>query len=184
MGSPRKTGNSATIANHFLKTAEGMGASTKSYLLNSLNFKGCQACYSCKKNSEKCVVKDDLTEVLDSVQDADVLVMATGTYYGEITSQLKAFIDRTFSFLVPDFHSNPNPSRLNPGKKLVFIITQHQSDEKMFSDIFPRYERFLKWYGYAETHLIRVCGAGPNDNMMEQEDVVRLTEEIAHKVCS
>ncbi|MBI5556707.1 MAG: flavodoxin family protein [Deltaproteobacteria bacterium] len=182
LGSPRKTGNSATLAGHFLQTANALGAESQSFLLNGLRVKGCQACYSCKKNSETCVIQDDLTEVLAAVSEAEVLVMATPTYYGEVSSQLKAFIDRTFSYLVPDFLSSPRPSRLTPGKKLVFIITQAQPDEKLFADVFPRYERFFKWYGYTDCHLVRVCGAGHEADMLERRDIVRLVEETARNI--
>jgi len=68
--------------------------------------------------------KDDLEKVLDAVRRADVLVMASPIYYGEVASQIKAFIDRTYSFLASDYVTNPHPSRLSPGKKMVFILTQ------------------------------------------------------------
>jgi multimeric flavodoxin WrbA len=147
LGSPRSTSNSSAIANHFLKTAAELGAETRSFELNRLSYRGCQGCYACKTTLEKCVLKDDLAEVLDAVQGADLLVMATPVYYGEITSQLKGFMDRTFSYLVPDYRSNPQPSRLTP-KKLVFVITQGNPDEEMFADIFPRYAKFLGWVGF------------------------------------
>lgn len=177
LGSPRKNGNSATIADHFLQKLAAAGAETRAFPLNSLQFKGCQACYGCKQKSEICILRDDLSEVLDAVRAADVLVMATPTYYGEVSSQLKAFVDRTFSFLVPDFHTSPHPSRLQPGKTLVFIITQGHPDEAIFADIFPRYRQFFSWYGYAHFHLIRVCGANPDDRIMERQDVARRIEE-------
>jgi multimeric flavodoxin WrbA len=79
---------------------------------------------TCKTKLDRCVLKDDLSEVLDAVRETDILVMATPVYYGEVSSQLKGFIDRTFSFLVPDYTTNPNPSRLQSNKKLVFIQTQ------------------------------------------------------------
>jgi multimeric flavodoxin WrbA len=101
-----------------------------------------------------------------------------------VSSQLKSFIDRTFSYLVPDFLSSPRPSRLTPGKKLVFIITQAQPDEKLFADIFPRYERFFRWYGYTDYHLIRACGAGHDADMMERKEIVRLVEATARKIMS
>ena len=182
LGSPRKKGNSATLAGHFLRTAEELGAAGRSFFLNGMQYKGCQGCYSCKKKSDRCVVEDDLAEVLATVRESDVLVLATGTYFGEITGQLKSFIDRTFSFLVPDFHHSPQPSRLAPGKKLVFIITQAQPDDTLFADIFPRYERFFRWFGYADCHLIRVCGASCDADMMKRQDLVRLVEETARKV--
>lgn len=182
LGSPKKKGNSTTLARHFLKTAEKLGAECRSFYLNGLHYQGCQACFGCKTKSDRCVVKDDLTEVLEAVREADVLVLATGTYFGEITGQLKCFVDRTFSFLVPDFHDSPQPSRLAPGKKLVFIVTQAQPNENLFADIFPRYEKFFKWYGYADTHLIRVCGAKHEDNMRDRKDIIRQVEETAQKV--
>jgi multimeric flavodoxin WrbA len=182
LGSPRRKGNSALIANHFLAAAEKRGAECKSFFLNGLRYYGCQACYSCKTKSEKCMVKDDLAEVLDAVREADVLVVATGTYFGEVTGQLKTFFDRTFSFLKPDFHENPQPSRLAPGKKLVFIITQGQVDEKLYADIYPRYERFFKLFGFAECHLIRVCGTSPDFEVMERPEVIKRIDETVLEV--
>ena len=63
---------------------------------------------------------------------------------GDVTCTIRAFIERSYSYFVPDFFTNPNPSRLTPGKKLVFIQTQGQPNEKLFADIFPRTEPFLK----------------------------------------
>lgn len=158
LGSPRPKGNSSTIANLFCESAEKNGAQTQTFALNKLSYRGCQACMTCKTKLDRCVLKDDLTEVLDSIRDADVLVMATPVYYGEVSSQMKGFIDRTFSYLVPDYITNPNPSRLSPGKRMVFIQTQAQPDEKQFSDIFPRYDYFFKWYGFNNNILIRGLG--------------------------
>ncbi len=158
LGSPRPKGNSTTIANHFCQTAERKGAATQTFTLNNLSYRGCQACMTCKTKLDRCVLKDDMTGVLDSIRDADVLIMATPVYYGEVSSQMKGFIDRTFSYLVPDYITNPNPSRLPPGKRLVFIQTQAQPDAKQFSDIFPRYDYFFKWYGFNNNILIRGLG--------------------------
>jgi multimeric flavodoxin WrbA len=160
LGSPRVKGNSATIARRFLDTAEALGAETETFSLNKLSYRGCQACYACKTRLDRCILKDDLSPVLDAVKAADVLVLATPTYYGDITGQLKCFTDRTYSFLKPDYLTNSQPSRLTAGKKLLFIITQGHPDEAMFNHVFPLYDQFFKWYGYAESRLIRACGVG------------------------
>jgi multimeric flavodoxin WrbA len=160
LGSPRSHKNSATIAERFTETAGQSGAETRSFELNRLTYRGCQGCYACKKEFDHCVVKDDLSEVLTAVQEADLVVLASPVYYGDVTAQLKGFIDRSYSYLKPDYITNPQPSRLGP-KKLVFIITQGHPDETLFADIFPRYDVFLKWLGFTETRLIRACGIGP-----------------------
>lgn len=179
LGSPRSTGNSATIARHLLQTTAGLGAETQTFELNRLAYRGCQACYACKQGREDCVLNDDLTEVLAAVQAADAVVLATPVYYGDITAQLKGFIDRSYSYLVPDYLTNPQPSRLS-SKKLVFILTQGQPEEAMFADIFPRYDFFLKWMGFTETRLIRACGIGPaNGNDKAPETALQQAAEAA-----
>ncbi len=184
LGSPTTKGNSTAIARRFLETAGELEADIQSFTLNKLKYRGCQACMTCKTKLDKCVLKDDLSEVLDAVREADILLMASPVYYGDVTSQMKGFIDRTFSFLGPDFHTNPNSSRLSPGKKLVFILAQQQPDEKTFSDIYPKYESFFKWYNYTDNHLIRACGvAGPGE-AEKKTDIMQLAEETARKVMS
>lgn len=183
LGSPRARGNSAILAEHFCKTARELGADVRTYVLNDLNFRGCQACMACKTELDKCVLEDDLTEVLESVANTDVLLMASPVYYGEVSSQLKGFIDRTFSYLVPDFPSNPRPSRLTPGKKLVFIQAQGQPDASQFADIFPRYSNFFRWHGFTDAYLIRACGVMDQGDVEKRRDVLDLAGDTARTVC-
>lgn len=184
LGSPRPKGNSAAIAKRFCETAEKNGAAVRVFALNKLSYRGCQACMTCKTKLDRCVLKDDLAEVLDAVREADVLVMATPVYYGEVTSQLKAFIDRTFSFLTPDYKTNPVPHRLKPGKRLVFIQTQGQADEKAFADIFPRYDYFFTWYGFRDNCLIRGCGLAADADETARSRVVGEAEKAAERIVS
>ncbi len=178
LGSPRAKGNSATIANRITETAAKLGAETVTYELNRLAYQGCQGCYACKNGLDECVLEDDLAEVLTAVREADAVVLASGVYFGDITAQLKGFIDRCFSYFKPDFLTNPEPSRLKP-KKLVFVITQGNPDEALFADIFPRNDLFLKWLGFSDTSLIRVCGIGPATVDGVPEKALRQAEEAA-----
>jgi multimeric flavodoxin WrbA len=185
LGSPRKQGNSATIANRFCSTAEGLGAEVKTFTLNNLHYRGCQACMACKTKLDRCALKDDLAEVLDAVRETDVLVMASPVYFGDISSQLKTFIDRTYSYLVPDFMTNPRKSRLAPGKKLVFILAQNNPDPNNFADIYPKFQFFSRAYaGFGESHLIRACGVGEPGDVAGHEKVMKLAETTAEKICN
>lgn len=181
LGSPRSKGISATIAARFTETAAELGAQTRSFELNRLAYRGCQGCYACKKTLDHCVLKDDLAQVLEAVREADVVVLASPVYYGDVTAQLKGFIDRTFSYLKPDYLSNPQPSRLSP-KKLVFVLTQGHPDEGMFADIFPRYEGFLKWMGFVDARLIRACGFGPSTVDKVPEQYLQEAEQAAREI--
>ena len=181
LGSPRANKNSATIADHFTATAAQLGAQVRTYELNRLDYRGCQGCYACKTTHAHCVVQDDLTEVLEAVRAADLVLLASPVYYGDVTAQLKGFVDRTFCYLKPDYPTNPQPSRLDP-KKLVFVLVQGHPDAALFADIFPRYEMFLKWMGFADCHLIRACGIGPARVDKVPEPVLQQAEAVARQL--
>ena len=182
LGSPRKSGITTTIANRLTATATGLGAETRTFELNCLTYRGCQGCYACKTGLDRCVLDDDLAGVLQAVAEADVLVLATPVYYGDVTGQLKCFIDRTFSWLVPNYVGNHQPSRLTPGKKLVFVMSQGNPDEQLFADIFPRYANFFKWLGFTESRLVRACGVGPATVDAAPEAVLKKAEETAREI--
>ena len=182
LGSPRRNGNSEVLAKRFGDTAAKLGAQVQTFVLNELHYRGCQACMTCKTKSDKCVLQDDLTAVLESVREGDVLVMATPVYLWDVTSLLRGFIERTYSYFVPDFATNPNPSRLKPGKKLVFIQTQGQPGENMFADLFSRIEPIFKRYGFTDHHLIRGLGVRKLGEVGTREEVMKGVEETARKI--
>jgi multimeric flavodoxin WrbA len=182
LGSPRAKGNSAAIAARFMETAIKFGAETKTYSLNRLKFRGCQACMMCKDKLDRCALKDDLEPVLDEIRDADVLVLATPVYFADITAQMKMFIDRTFSYYVPDFLTKPVPSRLVPGKQLVFIQTQAQPTENLFADIYPKYEFFFQFLGFKDNQLIRATGVSEADDAEKKESIMKQAADLAAQI--
>ena len=181
-GSPRVKGNSAAIAKKFCETAINKGAAVQSWVLNKLNFRGCQACYGCKEKSDKCVINDDLSEVLDAVRNCDILVLASPVYYGDVSSQLKAFIDRNYSFLVPDYVTADKIHRLEGNKTLVMILTQGSPDQEAFKAIFPKYSTFYKWMGFEKSELIHACGVMEPSDLRRRQDIFKQAEQLAEKL--
>lgn len=179
LGSPRLAGNSAFMAHRFLDAARNHGAEAQIFTLNTLRYRGCQACQSCKTTHSVCVQNDDLTPVLEAVRRCDVLVLATPVYYGDVTGQMKTFIDRTYCYFTPGYRTSADKSRLAPGKKLVFIQTQGHPSPDAFADIFPRYSGFLKHHGLAESYLLRACGVSGPDNVHSRPDVLAEVDALA-----
>ena len=182
LGSPRPDGNSSLLANRILDAAGQRGAQTCSFDLNSLDYKGCQACYACKKGSETCVLSDDLTPVLDAVSQADVVIMASPVYCTDVSAQLKGFIDRLFSFLVPDYMSKRKKSRFPENKKLIFILAQGHRDPKQFSDILPRYRPVLKWFGFSPALTLRAVDVYFEGDVEKRPDLLEEADRIVDEL--
>ncbi|MDM8522535.1 flavodoxin family protein [Desulfococcaceae bacterium HSG8] len=178
-GSPRPKGNSATIANRFIESATESGANVKKFELNKLDYRGCQGCMTCKGKTGKCLLDDDMTEVIEAVRETDILVIATPVYYSYIPGPLKTFIDRTWAFVKPDYMTNPVPTRLEPGKKMVFIQTQGAEDENIHKDVYQKIEKFFELYGFKDIRTILACGVNAPGEVKRLEDVMELADKTA-----
>lgn len=94
-GSPRKGGNSDLLCDEFLRGAQESGNQAEKIFLRSKKIAPCNACYFCKNSGGRCAIPDDMTQILDKMQAADVIVMASPVYFYSIDAQMKAVIDRS-----------------------------------------------------------------------------------------
>ena len=94
-GSPRKGGNSDLLCDEFLRGAQESGNKVEKIFLRNKKIGYCNACYYCKKSGGKCTIQDDMSEILDKMQAADVIVLASPVYFYSIDAQMKAVIDRS-----------------------------------------------------------------------------------------
>ena len=130
-GGPRKTFNTASMLK---KVAEGAnsvseGIEVKSYRLYDLDYKGCMSCLACKikgKAVNICKFKDALTPILEEIAEADGLVLGSPNYFGEITGQMRAFLERlAFPWLSYNDYSQTAPKRM----PVLLIETQNGTKE-------------------------------------------------------
>lgn len=106
-GSPRKDWNTAILLNKALEGATAQGAETELIHLYDLNYKGCISCFACKikdgKSYGKCAIKDDLSPVLEKVEEADALILGSPIYLGTPTGEMRSFMERLiFPYYVYD----------------------------------------------------------------------------------
>lgn len=95
-GSPRRHGNSDLLCDSFARGAVEAGHTVEKIFLRDQKIACCNACYACRETG-KCVQKDDMAQLLDKMQAADVIVMASPVYFYSIDAQMKALIDRTLA---------------------------------------------------------------------------------------
>lgn len=129
VSSPLVGGNTDTIVNAMAEAAKAAGKDVEVFHINPLqNRRGCQACNGCKRKG-MCVIKDDLTPVIDAIRNADSVILSTPVYFGEACAQYRLVEDRMFSFLNGDFSLN-----ITPGKKLAVVVSAGSAGDKALAD--------------------------------------------------
>ena len=95
-GSARKDGNTAMLVNQVLEQLENQKIQTELVQLAGQEIRGCIACFKCFENkNQRCSVDDDiLNECIAEMLEADGIILASPTYFANISTELKALIDR------------------------------------------------------------------------------------------
>lgn len=181
LGSPRKNGTTARIAKAFTDEAAKLDAEVESYYLNDLNFKGCQGCEQCHSKSDKCILKDDLRDVLLAMHTSDIAIFSSPVYYGDVSGQFKMFFDRTWSLVNVDYENEmPFTTRLADGKTAIFLLSQGNGAET-HRDIVERYKLAFDIYKY-DFKIIRATGLMSGDPAADVSDIQAEMRDLARNL--
>ena len=157
-GSPRKKWNTATLLKKTLEGAESQGAETELVNLYDLDFKGCKSCFSCKTKGSRsygrCAVKDDLTPILERIEDFDAIILGSPIYLGTVTGEMRSLIERlVFPYLT---YTEPIQSLFPKKIHSAFIYTMNIAEEQIeeygYTTHFHTNENYLRLiFGEAES---------------------------------
>ncbi len=98
MGSPRKNGNSSTLAKEAMRGAQEAGAYVDHHYLDEMHIQPCRACEYCRQEgAETCNQADDMQILYPKLKDADAILISGPVYWFSIGAQTKLFMDRLYA---------------------------------------------------------------------------------------
>ena len=149
-GSPRKGGNSNTLADNFIRGAEEAGHQVFRFDAAFKEVHPCIGCNKCGMNGP-CIFKDDFEFVRQHIVDADMVVFATPMYYFGISAQLKAVIDRFYAI----------NGQIHRPKKSALIMTYADNSLEKENVIINHYKVLLNYLGWQDAGQIIAAGVWP-----------------------
>lgn len=95
-GSPRARGNTRHSLETVLEVMAGEGVEGEILQLGGKKLGGCKACFGCMKNRDRrCAQSDDeMNFFIEKALEADGIVIGTPVYFSNVSTEVKAFIDR------------------------------------------------------------------------------------------
>jgi multimeric flavodoxin WrbA len=122
LGSPRRKGNSSTLAARISRGAKSAGAEVDTVFLQGLKISPCRGCDTCKKQDSKgCAIKDDMQEIYPKLIRADAWVIASPVYWFTMSAQTKIFMDRCYALTA--YAENPFA-----GKRIAIAMSYGDAD--------------------------------------------------------
>jgi multimeric flavodoxin WrbA len=165
LGSPRRNGNSDTLASRFSGGAAENGYKVNSIRITGLKIGGCIDCRKCWSAGSHCFLNDDMKDVYAELDRTDVIAFVTPLYFYSWSSQIKPLWDR----LLPYF--SPNSKVDVKGRRAVLIATAGDDDASCFDGLKKSFElscRYIKWdiAGELLAHGLYEAGAVSSDEVL------------------
>lgn len=154
-GSPRKNWNSAQMLEHALKGAAAAGAETELIHLIDLNATGCRSCFACKriggKSFGRCAVRDDLTDILNRILEADAVIISAPVYFGDVPGMVRNLFERLwFPGLM---YRRDGACAYDKKVKVGLIYTMNCPDEHFYDSLIAGHKgTFERFFG--ETKVV------------------------------
>ncbi len=130
--SPRRNGNSDSLANEFMRGAIDAGNVVEKIFLRDKSIHPCLGCSVCSKDKKPCPQKDDAAEIIEKMLQADTIVMATPVYFYSMSAQMKTLIDRCCG-----------PYTEMKNKDFYFLATAAEDDPSIMDRIIVSFKGFL-----------------------------------------
>lgn len=185
---PRKGWNTDTLVKAAADGAAAAGAEVEYVDLYELPaFNGCMSCFACKTEQAygTCVYGDGLYDVLESIRNADALIIGSPNYLGNLTAGFRALYERlifqSLTYNLEQFNCNTHPI------PVLLITTSNCAEEKYdavgYTQLLERYQKEMgRFVGPVQ---VFACGntlqvedySKYNWTMFNPEDKMRHREE-------
>lgn len=137
VGSPRSDGSTARLVASIAEGMASRGIEVRTRALGDLHIGYCLGCRSCEQ-TRQCCQRDDMDLLTAEMLEADVLVLASPSYWGGVTGQMKVFFDRS----TPLCSAKTGRTIVPPGKLGIGVAVragQSAAENRHLIDAFRHY---------------------------------------------
>jgi len=194
-GSPRKErGHTGTFVSHFAEGMKDSGAQVEFIYPRDLEIGDCRGCFNCwTKTPGKCIQDDDMTDVLNKIANADIVVLATPVYVDGMTGLLKTLLDRSIPLLHGRFEiredhcRHPPRSHVKLGKLVLLSVagfTEMDNFDPLITHVKAICKNMSREYSGAILRPVAWVLSGAKEQGVELDDIYKAVKEAGSELIS
>ena len=184
IGSKRKTGNTSILVQKALEAAQQEGMEIEIVFLGDYSIGGCTGCEGCHQTHE-CIINDDMQKIYPLLRDAEAIVLGSPTYFYDVSSDMKAFIDRCYALVAFADDDRSVWLGLNEalgGKYAAVIAVCEQHSEEDMGYTAEVMVKSLQALGYRVVDIVKVLGLFGKGEALRDKDALQKAEKAGIKL--
>ncbi len=168
----RTGSNSEILARECQRGALESGNEVEFLSLKGKRIEFCRGCLSCQKTG-RCITKDDVADIMESVRNADAIVFATPIYYYELCGQLKTLLDRLNPLYESNYHF----------RDIYLIATAAEEEKDTFDRAYQGLQGWVDCFPAASLKgVVKGYGIGDPRSAELHREVMKEAYELGRKL--
>lgn len=151
-GSVRKIGNSAILANAFIKGARQNGNAIQKVEASNRNFSPFRDKENAWRKGKPSLIEDDFNVLAPYLHVSDILVLVSPVYFGGFSASIKLFIDNLYAYIVPHRKRNLKFT------KAILLAVARDDNEDTFVGITHEFRELVRQLEIPEFEILTVPG--------------------------
>ncbi len=178
IGSPRSNGSTGIIVDKIIEGMKEAGINSTRYCLGNMDINFCFGCKKCYEIEGMCIQKDDMNVIMNDMFEADIVIIASPSYWGDITGQLKVFFDRS----TPYGDTNENRISFPTGKKGISVAIRAGQTDRENLHIIESIEHYYGHLGIKPIGSVSIRGVDTVEDLYRQKDKISEAYELGKNI--
>jgi multimeric flavodoxin WrbA len=182
IGSPRRTGNSATLAESVKRGAESAGTEVTVRFLDDYISEFLHDCRLRRGPDGECPAADNYrTLFFDDFLPADGVIFCSPVYWYALSAQTKAFFERTFCYYAASYPRSAEVIAAMTGKRLGLVLASEETYPGATLGIVHQIQEYARYTHSDFVGVVRGIGNSRGEITRDPDDPLAAAERLGRE---
>lgn len=182
VGSPRRNGNSATLAEAVRRGAEAAGSDVTLRFLDDYISGFLRDCRQCRRPDGECAIDDPYRALFfQDFLPARGVIFCSPIYWYGVSAQIKAFFDRSFCYYAASYPGSEDALAAMAGKRLGVVLASEETYPGVALGIIHQIQEFSRYTGSDFVGVVRGAGNSRGEVRRDPSDPVGDAERLGRE---
>jgi multimeric flavodoxin WrbA len=183
VGSPRRAGNTATLARAVQLGAESAGSSVSLRFIDDAVSSFLRDCRACRLSTGECAIADGFRELFfEEFLPASAVVICSPVYWYGLSAQTKAFLDRTFCYYAASYPRSSEVILAMSHKRVGLVLASEETYSGAVLGIVHQIQEFVRYTHSELCGVVRGVGNSRGEVERDPEHPLEAAERLGREL--
>ena len=183
VGSPRRNGNSATLAAAVQQGAKAIETQVSLRFIDDFISNFLRDCRTCRLPDGECAITDGFRSLFfDDFLQADGVVFCSPVYWYGLSAQTKAFFDRTFCYYAASYPDSAQVIQQMSRKRVGLVLASEETYPGAALGIMHQIQEYCRYTHSEFVGVVRGVGNSRSEVMRDPGEPLLVAERLGQEM--